>query len=64
MHWVNAAVIGLLVAADALLILELRAARKEMRAVREGVPRWVGLAIAANVLVAAVNRATRKTGEK
>ncbi len=63
MHWVNAAAIALLVVADVLLVLELRAARKEMRAVREGIPRWVGLSIAANVLIAAV-RTWQEKGEE
>lgn len=56
MSWINVAVIALLVIADVGLILELRAARKEMRAIRDQVPLWVGLGIAANVLIAAVKR--------
>lgn len=63
MHWINVIVVALLVVADVFLILELRSARKEMRAIRTSVPAWVGVAIGANLLIAAVNRAQKKAGE-
>lgn len=59
MTWPYLVVLGALVVADVLLILELRAARKEMRAIRGTVPAWVGAAIAINVLIAAAKSGAR-----
>ena len=53
MTWVNLLVIGSLVVADVMLILELREARKEMRAIRKDIPAWVGVSLAMNLLTMA-----------
>ena len=63
MTWPYLVVLGALVIADVLLIVELRAARKEMRAIRGTVPAWVGAAIAVNVLIAAARGCEKKDAD-
>ena len=56
MNWVYVILACCLFVAEVALVYELHEARKEMKAIRNDVPKWVGASIAFSVLVAAVKK--------
>jgi len=59
MNYAVFAVLCAVLATEIALVYELRQTRKEMRAIRDEIPKWVGISLAMNMLIQAVKTVRR-----
>lgn len=54
MTWLYPILAACILVAECALVYELHQARREMRAMRDDVPKWVGVSVATQLFMAAV----------